>query len=372
MELLQDRIRVAEDRLRRIQQNAAPTVPRYGLSSGSFTPPPPERTVIAVIAGFSFSTASKIGVITTLTGSQNPADIQFQEVSTPLFNGESFSVAYNGSIFVACGGDGTENAYITSPDGLNWNIGHIGSEDYLPFDIIWCPSFNLFVSGGAPQTGIGNPFMASSPDGITWTRRTSPWDADSGSCGGFAWSPFENVLLACGDSEAGSGIFYVMMKSTNGTSWTSIDSSPHVGNQTYRGLWDNNFGWAVVGPAGDGTGIMTNAGDENTATSWITRRTGGIWTDIAKSLDGGAICAISTSSIVPVVRSNDGFGVTWSAVSSPPTVGGNNLTGITWTPTGHFFIAPASNGDIFTSVDGDSWTKTLHTVGFGPSRLVGV
>lgn len=62
------------------------------------------------------------------------------------------------------------NTLVTSTDGINWSSTSTGGALYAPVSIIWTGS--QFVAGGPSVTG-GVPSIATSPDGLTWTDRSS-------------------------------------------------------------------------------------------------------------------------------------------------------------------------------------------------------
>ena len=79
------------------------------------------------------------------------------------------SVCYGNGLFVAVAISGTGNRVMTSPDGITWTIRTSADNNWWSV----CYGNGLFVA--VADTGTGNRVMTS-PDGITWTIRTSAAD----------------------------------------------------------------------------------------------------------------------------------------------------------------------------------------------------
>ena len=78
---------------------------------------------------------------------------------------------------------------MTSPDGITWTI-RTSAADNAWGAIAWSPELGLFAA--VAYTGTGNRVMTS-PDGITWTIRTS---AAGNSWRAIAWSPELGLFAA--------------------------------------------------------------------------------------------------------------------------------------------------------------------------------
>ena len=83
-------------------------------------------------------------------------------------------------LFCAVCDDGTSSDVMTSPDGATWTLRTTPSSKTWK-TVCWSPELRLFIAGAV--TGIGNDIMTS-PDGITW-RSVSP----AGTYGAICWSP---------------------------------------------------------------------------------------------------------------------------------------------------------------------------------------
>jgi hypothetical protein len=77
-------------------------------------------------------------------------------------------------LFVAVANSGTGNRVVTSPDGITWTS-RTSAADNEWCSVTWGTpgGSSLFVA--VAVSGTGNRVMTS-PDGITWTSRTSAAD----------------------------------------------------------------------------------------------------------------------------------------------------------------------------------------------------
>lgn len=124
--------------------------------------------------------------------SNTSSNLNFVTVGSP-------SAAY---LYVAVGASG---AIVTSPDGETWTSRTSGTANDL-YGVAWSATNSLFVAVG--NTGT----ILTSPDGVTWTSRTS-----GTSNALYAAVEMSTTLVAVG--AAGT-----ILSSTNGTSWTSRTS----------------------------------------------------------------------------------------------------------------------------------------------------
>ena len=116
-------------------------------------------------------------------------------------------------------GSALTNLAMTSPDGVTWTMhaAPAGSPaDVVWYGLAWSPSVGLLVATGVSPTSASGTHVMTSPDGATWTGRTSP--ADSG--GGFVevvWSPDWLLFAAVSDVPATTSV----MTSPDGVTWTT-------------------------------------------------------------------------------------------------------------------------------------------------------
>ena len=85
---------------------------------------------------------------------------------------------------------------MTSPDGITWTI-RTSAADNNWHSVCWSPEKGLFVA--VAYTGTGNRVMTS-PDGINWTIRSSAADNQWLSV---CWSP--QLGLFCAVANTGTG-----------------------------------------------------------------------------------------------------------------------------------------------------------------------
>lgn len=209
------------------------------------------------------------------------------------------AVHYNGTIWVACSNTGQ---FLTSSDGETWTIVYTGT--FAPQDVsfgnIWVAVANggrfYYSSDGSswnvstlPVTG-SNMFgiawngtnlwvatgqsgkLCTSPDGVNWTARTSGTTANINSVayGEGTW------VGACGASVYVASV----IKSTNGTTWTSSSLSSTSGQLQSVIHNDNTDVWVTVGQKATTSAppIYTSAD----ASSWTSQSAGaGVMTTVA-------------------------------------------------------------------------------------------
>ena len=92
-------------------------------------------------------------------------------------------------LFCAVGDSSINSECITSSDGITWSE-QAGMPNGGYTDIVWSPEEAIFV---AVQTLGPN---ATSPDGITWTQRSTPADIDD--LRGIVWSADKSLFVAVG------------------------------------------------------------------------------------------------------------------------------------------------------------------------------
>lgn len=244
------------------------------------------------------------------------------------------------SLFAAVSGTGTGNRVMTSPDGITWtNRSSAADNDWQ--DIVWAEELGLFVA--CSLTGISNRIMTS-PDGITWTIRNS-----SGVNEGWRsidWSPQLRLFVVVADT--GSPIR--VLTSPDGINWTARNS-PTTGDWQDV-IWADSLGlFVAVGDAGTHR-VMTSSNGIN----WVVRGAPSLeCNSITWSHELGLLVAVGqTGTGTRVMTSPDG--ITWTLRASPAD---NNWQSVTWASEVGLFVAVASSGTnnrIMTSPDGFTWT----------------
>ena len=188
---------------------------------------------------------------------------------------------------------------------------------------------SLYVAVGQSST------ILTSPDGVTWTSRSSPVTINVIDDVAFA----NGVFVAVGLSS--SPIIY----STDGITW-SAGSGTSTG--AVKGVAYGNSKWVAV--ASGAVYISTNNGVSWTATISIAALNN------ATSLSFANGYFVATTSTPTLVRSSDGL--TWTDVTPS---GAGQFVDITFARP--YYVALDVTGQIFISEDGTSWTKTRNADG---------
>jgi len=235
------------------------------------------------------------------------------------------AVTWSGTQFVAVGGPGS---ILTSPDGISWTSRTSGTGNALT-GVTW--SGTQFVAVGSGTGGI----ILTSPDGITWTSRTS---GTQSFLSGVTWSGTRFVAV---------GSMGTILTSPDGITWT-----PHFsGTVNYLSgvIWSGTQ-FVVVGA----DAILTSPD----GITWTSRPLGNLnsnltgvtWSGtqfVAVGHDfGGACCDVTYTSP---------DGVTWTSQNLGTTA---YPMGVAWSGTEFVAVGgPTSGGTILTSPDGVTWTQ---------------
>lgn len=170
----------------------------------------------------------------------SPDGINWSIPISPLSSG--FGVVWSGSHWVVVGQDTSGNNVATSPDGINWTAGTL-SVLAVGYGIAWNGS--LFVAVGQ-QIGSVSPAIVTSPDGLTWTDRSSSLSSGRG----IAWNG--SLWIAVGYGKLGGSS---IVTSPDGINWTNSanDPFPNVNNTFPQGagmsvVWTGSR-WLVVSGA---------------------------------------------------------------------------------------------------------------------------
>lgn len=241
---------------------------------------------------------------------------------------------------------GLTGGLATSPDGVTWTVRTSGTASTLSA-VTWADTLGLFVAVG--NSGV----LLTSPDGITWTSRTSGFGATN--IANVAWSPDVGVLVACGLS---SKVSY----STDGITWTNIT----VGA---LGRTHNAVEWA------DTLGLFVMSGDRQIFTSpdgvtWTSRSYTIIGSSEVRN-SGKAVAWSSDLGIYLIGSGTAGADVTSRYDTSPDAVtwtkrnmpsGAGVLDDFAWSADLGLFVA-VQGTSYFYSSSGTSWTLAT---GSGP------
>ncbi len=270
-------------------------------------------------------------------------------------------IARSDTMFVAVGAIGT---LLSSPDGVTW--AKRSFPPTAPYD-----SFRGVAWGDGQFVAVGDSGkLATSPDGVNWTNRAA---GTSEHFSAIAWSGSQFVVVG-----SRGGIF----TSSNAMDWTSRKSG--VSRPLSGVVWSGSQFVAFGGESIPAIGIALTSADGIT---WVSREparkgalfgavrhgtqvvVAGVEGTIQTSSDGvvwteralgsrsplRAIAANSTRFVAvgdagAILTSDDG--TSWTSRNSDTT---SNLLGATWSGSG--FFAVGTGGTILKSADGINWSK---------------
>lgn len=227
---------------------------------------------------------------------------------------------------------------------ITWTGGTFNSAAGVWSGVVWAGDLNLFiaVNGGG---GSGTDRIETSPDGSTWTSRTTPNQATTG----LYWSDDADLAVVVGDD--------AIMTSSDGVTWTSR-TAPGSSNSWYAVTYAPSLGlWAATRGGAASTGaIMTSA---NGTTGWTIQTTPSVGNvfSIAWSPTLSMFAAPVSGSNTVITSSN---GTAWTS----RTIGTNNAswTQIEWDATNARFIAFGGT-HYSTSTNGTAWTEVAFSEG---------
>lgn len=235
----------------------------------------------------------------------------------------------------------------TSPDGINWTLRAAPSNANW-HGIVYAPELGLFVCVGGGSTSA----VMTSPDGVTWTARTTPntnnWD-------GLVWSPQLSLLVAVGYSGTGNRV----MTSPDGINWTARTSAA---DNDWAGVeWSPELSlFVAVANSGTGNRVMTSTN----GTTWTIGSIGTDrnWDGVKWSASLGLFVAISYSSGVSNNAMTSPDGITWTLRTTPTNI---TYTRLAYSPELQMFAATGSPTpsatNLATSPDGITWTSRTTT-----------
>jgi hypothetical protein len=244
-------------------------------------------------------------------------------------------------LFASVSRIGIGNRVMTSPDGITWTT-RTSAADLTWTSVCWAPEIPLFVAVAA--SGTGNRVMTS-PDGITWTSRTSAADnAWQSVC----WAPQLGIFVAVANTGTGDRV----MTSPDGITWTL--RTPATDNNWISVCWAAELGiFAAVALSGTGNRVMTSPDGINWTSRTSAANNG--WHSVCWSSELGLFVAVALSGIGNrVMTSPDG--INWTIRTSPAD---NQWQGVCWAPELGLFVAVAVTGTgdrVMSSPDGINWT----------------
>jgi len=232
-------------------------------------------------------------------------------------------------IAVGYDGVGVKQVAVSSDSGSSWSAIDAGPFSTSPSGTGFCVACKQ--STGALVVGLGQSInvIGTSPDGVTFTPRSSPFDG--GQVTGIDYSPSEDRWVAAGVDYTFAPI--VAYSDDDGATWTAVANPVDA---SYL-LWTAPS-WPRV------------YRDEDTNTWWLLgQTTGGM--SLARSDDNGATWTEVSSPLDPV----DGVGAAWGMVRAGTVLG---LCGIDNTLEKQMCIS---------TDDGATWEFDANPSPFDPS-----
>jgi len=238
-------------------------------------------------------------------------------------------LVYADGLFIAAGGSGR---LITSPDGITWTA---------RTSSFGATFINAITYGEGLYVAVGfDGKLATSPDGINWTQRTSSFGTDY----------ILNVAY-------GDGLFVAvgqngkLATSPDGINWTQ---GPQI------------FGSDPLRASFYGNGLYVVAGNQGLATSpdgitWTSRSSGVSFTLFAGTYSGSLFVAVGDSGAI--TTSPDG--ITWTGRSSGTS---GNFRNVDFADG--LYVAVGTTGLMRSSEDAISWSEVND--GFGNANIENV
>jgi len=301
------------------------------------------------------TTATLNGVLTF-----TPPPVVWKSRTTPygfMLNG----LAYGAEKFVAVG---FGNTISTSVDGITWTAvsGHDKANWWSANNVIWDGTQFVMVGDSTNYTNVP-PVIATSPDGLTWTRRN--------------WGSVGETQIV--DVEAGGGLLTAI--GLNGNIRTSNDGGVTWTNEAVVGQYlhavaSNGSTRVIVGRNSDYTGAIL----VNTGSGWNTVASTGfygrdvVWTG-EQFIAVGSLSASGNSE--PVVATSPN-GVSWTMRSLPAEEAstGKPLQKIMWHAGQQRAYATGydaqSSHVIVSSANGSNWTLEYTGSVQGSGMLAGI
>lgn len=276
------------------------------------------------------------------------------------------SVSFGAGKFVAVG---MRNAIISSTDGISWQEQIPVDKDYFQANSVIYDGTQFVMVGDVLSGKTVPPLIATSPDGVTWTRRnlsnTSGSDIfslnDVGLGGGKLTTIGGNVVFSSAD---------------NGVTWTTEGSMFSLAQaEMLNGVAGNANSRIIVGRDSSFKGL-------------ILRHDGSAWTvakkDLAVRLNdviwtGSQFVAVGVASDTKsIMTSSDG--ITWTEQNVPTEAMGYSLNDVVWTGTKLYAVGDKMVGPgkekriILSSIDGATWTVEHESDGanFASASLAGI
>ena len=198
------------------------------------------------------------------------------------------------------------------------------------------------ASSGSTYVAVGSfGEIHTSPDGLEWTRRTSPSPVTLRDVA-FGGGQFATVGLCCASSVAADDAG-VVLTSPDGVTWTQrFPGSSARGRDLFAVAFGGGV-WVAVGSAG--TVIRSTDG-----INWSSSASGTSSDLLGVGFGGGLFVAVGANRTV-ITSAN---GTAWTVQPGVPQTIGSTLSSVAH--NGSVFIAAGSAGGLITSPNGSAWT----------------
>jgi hypothetical protein len=266
------------------------------------------------------------------------------------------------SLFVACHLTVSADQIYTSPDGITWTARTTPNQ--TSYGLAYSPSLNRLVCVGAASTS-----MYSSDGGITWTASTG---VPVGTWRAVSWSPKLNLFVAVGSIST-----FNIMTSPDGIAWTGYVPAGFDTRDWQCIGWVKQLEiFVAVSPSGTAGNRVATSVD---GTTWVLQTTpiDNQWNCGAYSPELGLFVVIALTGTNRVMTSPDAITWTLGAV-----INSNDYRDVIWAADIGLFIAVGdSDGTVPTgagvviSRDGFNWETRQEdptfaqwfTVAYSPS-----
>jgi hypothetical protein len=253
-------------------------------------------------------------------------------------NNQWRSITYGNGLFVAVSNTGVFNQIMTSPNGTTWTIRTTPSSSALWTSIAWNGSIFCAVS----QDTVSTNSVMTSTDGITWVSRTA---ASAQAWNAIAWN---GTVFAAVASSGAVGVR--VMTSPDGITWTSRTAAAAENWSCIA--WNGSVFCAIANTGVVAAQVMTSPD----GVTWTSRTSASArtWTSVA--WNGAVFAAVASDGTTAnnVMTSPDG--ITWTSRTSASA---RQWSSIVWNAS--IFVAVATTGtaatQVMTSPDGITWTS---------------
>lgn len=174
------------------------------------------------------------------------------------------------TLWLAGGYDGGGDGYLSSPDGSTWTSQPYIDGALVPQSFQWDASRSQILAGGYPAFGSGQPVVAISSDGFTWTGISSPFDDGAIYS---VWIDADYNYWAAGNNASSTR---TLMQSTDGgLTWSTVPTT-----------LDGGTAYSILG----GGGVILQSGYNTDSTACLSKSSDGVtWSNDAHPFDGGLI-----------------------------------------------------------------------------------